>query len=89
MQFPALKHLFFPQRLLYTCPQTYWSVDDVARKGLAAPFSGSDNDAVAELDVLLRQAISGQMVADVPLGAFLSGGVHRRAPSGSRVSGLS
>lgn len=58
-----------------TCPQTYWSVDDVARKGLAAPFSGSDSDAVAELDVLLRQAISGQMVADVPLGAFLSGGL--------------
>ena len=57
------------------CPQTYWSVDDVARKGLAAPFPGSDSDAVAELDVLLRQAISGQMVADVSLGAFLSGGL--------------
>lgn len=57
------------------CPQPYWSVDDVARKGLTTPFSGSDSDAVAELDTLLRQAISGQMVADVPLGAFLSGGL--------------
>lgn len=56
-------------------PQTYWSVDDAARKGLAASFSGTDSEGVATLDRLLRQAIAGQMVADVPLGAFLSGGL--------------
>jgi asparagine synthase (glutamine-hydrolysing) len=42
---------------------------------LREPFRGSDAEAVAELDGLLRQSLSGQMLADVPLGAFLSGGV--------------
>lgn len=56
-------------------PQIYWSVDEAARKGLSMPFLGSDDEGVDALDELLRQAVSGQMVADVPLGAFLSGGL--------------
>ena len=50
----------------------YWSVADIAshaRSGL------SDAEAVHELDHLLRDAIAMRMEADVPLGAFLSGGV--------------
>jgi asparagine synthase (glutamine-hydrolysing) len=54
---------------------TYWSAAQVVERGLASPFAGSDAAAAAELDRLLRQAVAGQMVADVPLGAFLSGGV--------------
>jgi asparagine synthase (glutamine-hydrolysing) len=53
----------------------YWSARDVAEIGLRSPFSGSDSEAIAEADRLLREAVRLRMVADVPLGAFLSGGV--------------
>ncbi len=56
-------------------PVTYWSVRSVAEQGLADPFTGTDEEAAAELDRLLRQSLAGQMIADVPLGAFLSGGI--------------
>lgn len=54
---------------------TYWSAADVATAGLRAPFTGSPAEAVRESERLLQQAVRDQMVADVPLGAFLSGGV--------------
>lgn len=53
----------------------YWSLNDVVSAGRADPFVGDDAEAVTELDRLLRVAVRQQMVADVPLGAFLSGGV--------------
>jgi len=56
-------------------PIAYWSLNEVASKGVAQPFTGNDADAIMALDKQLRQAIALQMVADVPLGAFLSGGV--------------
>ena len=54
---------------------TYWSMKAVAKSGQANQFKGSEKEATNQLEILLKQAISGQMVADVPLGAFLSGGI--------------
>ena len=55
--------------------RVYWSAHEVAARGVAKPFTGSDREAVDHLDTLLRDAVALRMVADVPLGAFLSGGV--------------
>jgi asparagine synthase (glutamine-hydrolysing) len=60
-------------------PVAYWSLAEVATAGIADPFRGSDDDALARLETLLGSAVSGQMVADVPLGSLLSGGIDSTA----------
>ncbi|MCH9756772.1 MAG: asparagine synthase (glutamine-hydrolyzing) [Gammaproteobacteria bacterium] len=54
---------------------TYWSGKKVVEEGIRSPFKGSAEDAVSALDKVLSESIRMQMVADVPVGAFLSGGV--------------
>ncbi len=53
----------------------YWSAANVATSGVAKPFAGDPQQAVDELEILLRSAVKHQMMSDVPLGAFLSGGI--------------
>ncbi len=56
-------------------PTPYWSLADAISNGQANPFQGTDEDAINAFESQLSQAVSDQMVADVPLGAFLSGGI--------------
>ena len=53
----------------------YWNFRSVARQAIGNRFTGTKEDAVDELNGLLREAVRDQLVADVPLGAFLSGGI--------------
>lgn len=55
--------------------QAYWSRERHLAAGAATPFTGTATEAVQQLEILLKQAVKAQMIADVPLGAFLSGGV--------------
>lgn len=56
-------------------PRPYWELRQVVADGLSNRFQGSPQDAVTVLEEKLRLAVKQQMMADVPLGAFLSGGV--------------
>lgn len=54
---------------------SYWTMQEAARKGQENLFSGNREEAADELERLLKEAISEQMIADVPVGAFLSAGI--------------
>jgi asparagine synthase (glutamine-hydrolysing) len=54
---------------------SYWSLRDAIQSSRNEPFVGSEREAIDRLEYLLRASIQRQMVADVPLGAFLSGGI--------------
>lgn len=55
--------------------KTYWSMREAAVYGQSHLFAGSETEAAEELERLLKESIRGQMVADVPVGAFLSAGI--------------
>jgi asparagine synthase (glutamine-hydrolysing) len=57
----------------------YWDARVAVSRGIANPFKGSAQDSVVELGRILKIAVGQQMAADVPLGAFLSGGVDSSA----------
>jgi asparagine synthase (glutamine-hydrolysing) len=54
--------------------RSWWQLVDVIQAGYADPF-GSDTEALELLELTLSQAVADQAIADVPLGAFLSGGI--------------
>jgi asparagine synthase (glutamine-hydrolysing) len=72
----------FAQLQVETCsrnewpePVPYWSLRNIAEEGQSSPFESSEQEAIDALEQLLRDAVHLQMASDVPLGAFLSGGV--------------
>lgn len=56
-------------------PISYWSLRETVERSRANPFRGTDEEAAAELESLLRDAVKIRMLADVPVGVFLSGGI--------------
>ena len=73
---PATLLTISPERPGHTPePRVYWSVRQACEAGAAQPFGGSEDEALAELETLLLESVEMRMVSDVPLGAFLSGGI--------------
>ncbi len=54
---------------------SYWDINEIVMKARTNLFSGSRDDAVKQLELLLKDAVDKRMRADVPYGAFLSGGI--------------
>lgn len=63
------------QELTTPTPEQYWSASSAVEQALRNPFGGTDLEAIDNLDALLRNATALRMIADVPLGVFLSGGI--------------
>jgi len=58
-----------------TRSERYWSLLEVATRGQRAPLDLCEGEACDRLEALLTDAVTRRMVADVPLGVFLSGGI--------------
>ncbi len=56
-------------------PQQYWSLDNVVSNGTDARHAAAPLNAASDLETLLQEVVASQMLSDVPLGAFLSGGI--------------
>lgn len=56
-------------------PTPYWSLQKTIIDAKQNLFTGSDQEAMDELELTLSTAVQRQKIADVPLGAFLSGGI--------------
>ena len=53
----------------------YWSLDEIARNGVKSPLTGNVDELIEGLEELINQSVSLQTISDVPLGAYLSGGI--------------
>jgi asparagine synthase (glutamine-hydrolysing) len=55
--------------------ERFWDARQIAQTGLLHPLQADDRSVTDQLEALIRDAVSRRMVADVPVGAFLSGGI--------------
>ena len=53
----------------------YWSFNQISLNQFNKPFIGSETAAINKLEILLEKSIKSQLIGDVPIGAFLSGGI--------------
>lgn len=53
----------------------YWTLDRAVSQGISNPFTGNNTEAILNIENILKEAVQSQMLSDVPLGAFLSGGI--------------
>lgn len=56
-------------------PTPYWSLEEVAAAGLADPLDASDAELTDTFEAALTTSVRRRLVADVPTGVFLSGGL--------------
>lgn len=55
--------------------ERYWDARQAALAGLSDPLRVCDSELINQLETLLKDSVRRRMVADVPVGAFLSGGI--------------
>lgn len=53
----------------------YWTLNETLGKGISSPIGTNASEAILEVENVLKEAVTSQMISDVPLGAFLSGGI--------------
>lgn len=74
---PGHRVMVGPDSKLGTLPdqRCYWSAADAVERARGRPLSGSDAELTDRLEATLSEAVAARMAADVPVGAFLSGGI--------------
>lgn len=56
-------------------PESYWDLHEIAVRGCESPITKDATHVASDLNSLLLDAVRLRMLADVPIGAFLSGGI--------------